>query len=61
VAKQRRGLDFYREIGQRGGKATRREHGVEHYAHIGRLGGRTPRRSSAPTTGQPRGAGQSAR
>jgi general stress protein YciG len=41
--REKRGLEFYREIGRRGGETTRRTLGTEHFARIGRIGGRHKR------------------
>ena len=37
--KQRRGPEFYAEIGRKGGESTKRAHGFEFYSRIGKVGG----------------------
>ncbi|HEV2237201.1 MAG TPA: hypothetical protein VGR57_11120 [Ktedonobacterales bacterium] len=48
MVRKERGPEFYKEMGRRGGEATRRKLGTEHYARIGRIGGRRkPKRPTA--------------
>lgn len=42
--KQRRGPEFYAEIGRKGGESTKRAHGFEFYSRIGKVGGEAGKR-----------------
>ena len=42
--KQRRGPEFYAEIGRKGGESTKRVHGFDFYARIGKVGGEAGKR-----------------
>jgi general stress protein YciG len=44
TVKRQHGLEFYAEIGRRGGETVKMRHGPDYYAQIGRKGGESARR-----------------